>query len=233
MNFIHKIAERKTDALVKKQFTRYSRGDYEKRALIEIRIGKKNSTIKTGFEFAGELAYELSKSVEGEVQVTGGIITTRKLEDELPVPIASMTQFAGVKKYLLDCSMTKEVIQELYNTFPTTLIFLSFETKEGKIKTKVKNPPKPGKGKKKEAKADFCLFKTTNMETVKDFAFDVPEGFSKAVIAHTFSITDLEIPEDCKNDFARARKEAIRKGSIVRTMIVDEKEIVKEYPFEA
>jgi len=234
MNFIRKIADGKPDHWVKKQFLRYGRGTYESRALLEVTKGTMY-TIRTGFEFAGELAYALAETIVGKTRVTGGIITASNIEKDLPVPLAGKKQFAGVKTFLLETDMTKHQVQELFTLFPFTLIFLSFTTDNGEIKTKVKNPKsaKSGQGEEKALKADFCTFKTKDTTLVRDLLFDIDtKAFKKVTIAHTFAITDLMIPKEYEKDFVVARLHALRKGRLIREIYVDGTRVVKEYTLE-
>jgi hypothetical protein len=171
--------------------------------------------------------------VKGKVQVTGGIITTQKLDEkEVGIPFAGMKQFAGVKTYLIDTEMTKIQIQELFGKYPSALIFLSFKTDIGELKTKVKSPKsaKPSTKESKELpKADFCSFKTRDIKILDDYAFDVPKDFTKTFIIHTFVIESLEIPQEYEKDFVRARLHAVRKGKLIREIHLGEKKIAKEY----
>ena len=52
MNFIRKIIEGKVDEATHRQFTRYGKGIYENKALIDITKTKNKVRIKTSFEFA-------------------------------------------------------------------------------------------------------------------------------------------------------------------------------------
>lgn len=235
MNFIRKIIEKKIDIWVKKQFTRYGKGTYENKAVVQITKGKSSTKIQTSFEFAGELAYALAESIDGKTRVTGGIITTQDVRKETSVPIADIKQFAGVKTFLIDTDLTKVQVQDLFDTFPHTLIFLSFKTDKGELKTKVKNPKssKPGtKENDEEPKADFCTFRTSDEKLVKDFAFDVEGDFKEAFFKHTFVITDLAVPKEYEKDFAQARFHAVRKGKLIRERTVDGTKTVKEYSLE-
>ena len=237
MNFIRKIAEKKRDEWVHIQFTRYGPGTYDNKALVKIKQGKSSLTIKTGFEFAGELAYGLAATIPvgKKVRVKGGIITTKNLDKETGLPIAGKKQFAGVKTFLLDSDMGCEEIQALYKTMLGTLVFLSFTTSAGSIVTKVKNPKSSKSSADKEdeeLKIDFCTFKTKDIEIVKDFAFDFPSKFLEAVITHTFIIDKVDVPKEMTNDFAKARLMALRKGKLIRQITVDGKQIHKEYPLE-
>jgi hypothetical protein len=231
MNFIRKIIEGQADNWVRKNFVRYGKGTYEWKAMLNLKKGKSSNTIKTSWEFAGELAYNLANSINGKTKVTGGIITKKKIEDEVKVPIANIKQFAGIKTYLIDAELSKEDIQGLYDQYPTSVIFLSFKTDEGEIKTKVKNP-KPAKAGKEDPKANFCTFKTKDESLINDFAFDVEKKFSRVQIKHTFQIDELSIPDEYKDDFAMARKMAVRKGKLIREMDIDGTKVTKEYPLE-
>ena len=234
MNFIRKIAEGKKDDWVHNQFTRYGRGTYEGKALVEIRRGKSSNTIKTGFEFAGELAYELAETIKGTTRVTGGIITIQKIAGEVPFEFAGEKQFAGVRTFLIDTDLSKEQIQDLFHKFDSALILLSFKTDKGEIKTKVKNAKsgKPGK-EDSEPKADFCSFKTSEDRILKDFCFDIDQDFSRVFIKHTFEIEELEIPGEYKDDYKMARKAAIRKGKLIRELDIDGTKVTKEYSLVA
>lgn len=234
MNFIRKIVEGKTDDWVQKQFTRYGKGVYEQKAVLKISKGKSQLSISGSFEFAQELAYHLAESIQEKTHVTGGIITTQKLsESEAGVPFAGMKQFAGVKTFQIDAELSKKQIQDLLVKFPSALVFLSFKTNLGELKTKVKNPKSAKPSSKDESeelpKADFFSFKTTDIKIIEDYAFDVPKDFTKVFITHTFAITNLEIPKEYEKDFAAARLHALRKGKLIREIHLDEKKLVKEY----
>ena len=112
MNFIRKITEGKSDEWAKRQLTRYGKGNYEQKAVLQISKGKNKAGISSSFEFAPDFAYALAESIKGKVHVTGGIITKQKLDEkEVGIPFAGMKQFAGVKTFLIDTDLTKEQIQ--------------------------------------------------------------------------------------------------------------------------
>ena len=231
MNFIRKIAEGKSDDWAKRQFTRYGMGTYEQKALLQITRSKKGVSIASGFEFSPDFAYTLAESVKGKVRVYGGIITKQKLTDaDAGFPFAGMKQFAGVKTYQIDTELTKAQIQGLFTKFSSALVLLSFKTDIGELKTKVKNPKAAKVSTSEELpKVDFCSFKTTDMTTLEDYAFDVPKDFTKVFIQHTFVIETLDIPKQYEKDFALARLYATRKGKLIREIHLGEKKIVKEY----
>ena len=234
MNFIRKIFEGKTDDWVHKQFTRYGKGTYENKALLDITKGKDSLKIKSSFEFAGEFAHYLAQTIQGKTHVTGGVISTKPLKEELGIPIANQKQFAGVKTYLIDTELTKEQITTLFTKFPNTMILLSFKTQEGELKTKVKSPTsaKPGKG-GDNPKADFCTFTLKDQTFADDLAFDVKKSYKKLFINHTYIITALTVPKEYGNNLEQARLNAKRKGKILRKITLEEKEETTEKEFEA
>jgi len=232
MNFIRKIIEGKVDEATHRQFTRYGKGIYENNALIDITKTKNKVRIKTSFEFANEFVEFLANTINGKTRVTGSIITTKDITKELTFEISAISQFAGVKNYKIDCDLGKEEIITSMNNIPDVLFLFSFSTEQGDLKIKAKSSKsgKPSaKGKCEEARADFCMFKTNNMELAFDLTFDVKKEFSKVFIKHTFKIDDIIMPDEYKNDFAKARIYAKRKGKLIRTVIVNGRQEEKTY----
>ncbi|HZX12333.1 MAG TPA: hypothetical protein VFE88_02655 [Candidatus Nanoarchaeia archaeon] len=234
MNFIRKIFEGTTDESVHKQFTRYGKGTYENRALITITKTKNLTKIKTSFEFAGELALSLAEHLQGKTRVTGGVITTKDIKNELPFTPAGQKQFAGVKTYLLDTDMDKQAINDLFKNFSQALILLSFKTEQGELKTKVKSPTsaKPGKSGDKRPKADFCALSTTTNNISEDLAFDIKEEYHLLEISHTYTITSLSVPKEYERGLEQSRLHAKRRGTILRKVFVDGKEHTDQHDFE-
>jgi hypothetical protein len=76
---------------------------------------------------------------------------------------------------------------------------------------------------------DFCKLKTTDSALVSSLFFDVP-SFKELIVNHTFMIDSITVPRDEK-DPVKMREKAIRAGKIVRTIIVDGKTQVNEFPF--
>ena len=89
-----------------------------------------------------------------------------------------------------------------------------------------KKLPKPGK----ELKEDFCKA-TLPLEALKELAFDFPHTFAEAKIMHRLIIEDIQIPEEYKGDFEKARIMAKRKGRLVRVLDVDGRHEEKEAAF--
>ncbi|MBD3247213.1 hypothetical protein GF378_01180 [Candidatus Pacearchaeota archaeon] len=245
MNFIKKAFDGAKEEAVHLQFQKFSKGEFRNKALIE---AKKFSTgnkykIKTSAEFANGLVKAVAKKLGSDkTKVKGAVVSTRNLKEEDIfkdlLANAKVKQFQGVKRFIINEEMSGEEILNMIKECPRSFFALSFsvDKDETKLKIKPKAPKsgKPGKGKKGGPKADFCTLKTKDKELVKSFIFEKPD-FENANIKHTFFIDKLIIPEELKKtgDFAKMRKEAIRKGRIVREGKIDGQDIKKEFEFEA
>ncbi|MBW6442470.1 hypothetical protein K0A97_01660 [Patescibacteria group bacterium] len=235
MNFINKILEGKEDLFLHLQFQKFSKGEFQNRALISAtRVGEKYS-IYTSAEFANELVIFLAKKLGSKkTKVTGAIISTNDLKGQ--IEFKEIKQFQGVKRYLIDKEMSGTEIQELILKFPKAFFALSFSFEETTLKIQPK-APKSGKPKTKESgdsKPNFCKIITKDKELGKSFIFEKPD-FKKANINHTFLVKEIVIPEELKKteDFARMREEAKRMGTIIRMAEIDGQEIKKEFKFSA
>src|SRR3990167_3195981 len=112
MNFINKIFNKKIDELVHMQFMKFSRGEFKNRAIIIAKHSKKNFNIATTAEFANELVRIAAEKLgEKTAKVTGGIITTNNLPEE--IPYKSKKQFQGVKNYAIDAELSGKQIMNL------------------------------------------------------------------------------------------------------------------------
>jgi len=231
MNFIKKIFDGKSDEKVHVQFRKFSKGDFRDRAIVEIKKSKDNCVIKTSFEFANDLVETIAGKIQGETHVTGAIICTSDLRDELGIEVKDMKQFMGVKNMAIDCEMSKEQILEICEKFPAAFILLSFSAGGTSLKIKPKSPKsaKPSTS-DKEAKADFCVVKTNDVSLVKEFVFDV-DSFKHLKIKHTLKIEQIILPAGEK-DPEKMRLNSVRKGRIIRELDIDGRKAVKEINFE-
>ena len=235
MNFIKKIFENKSDEKVHQQFTKFSKGVFEHRALLDITIASSNIKIKTSSEFANELVEFLANTIKGSAHAKGIIFATRNLTEETTIEFKEIKSAMGVRKHVVDQELTREQILDLCRKFPYASINLSFKTDYGSLNVKEKAPKsgKPGKKGKEMPSADYCTFVTNDAKILDDYAFGIKEKFKKAIITHTYVIEDIIIPEKYMDDFAMARINARRKGKILRRVIIDGKESVSETGFEA
>ena len=231
MNFIKNAIEGKADDLAHIQFQRFSKGEFQNRAIIKARKTKDKFTINTSFEFANELVKITAEELGSDkTKVVGAIVSTTNLDDLLE--FKDKKQFQGVKRYLIDTEMSGEQILDLLNKFPKNFFGLTFEGKISKVKVKPKAPKagKPGKGGEKP-KADFCKFVTTNKELGESFIFEKTD-FKKAEIYHTFFVEEMILPKGIE-DYSKIRELAKRKGKIKRYAEIDEIDTEKEYSVTA
>jgi len=234
MNFIKKIFENQIDEKTHNQFTKFGVGTYEYKAILDISVTAKAIKIKTSPEFTNELVELLAQTIKDKTVVKGIIFSTRNLSEESDIEFEDIKNAMGVKKHIINKELTKEQILNICNKFPNASINLSFETDYGSLKTKEKAPKsgKPGKG-DEAPKADYCVFTTTDKNILDDYTFDIKKDFKKASINHTFIIEELEVPEEAKTDFAKARLVAKRKGKLIRNLNIDGVSSEKEISFIA
>ncbi|MBU4308859.1 MAG: hypothetical protein KJ566_03645 [Nanoarchaeota archaeon] len=234
MNFIKKVFDGNCDEDVHLQFQKFSKGEFDNRALIRAKCSGKKCTINTSAEFGNELVKILAEKLgEQKTKISGAIVSTADLTGELE--FKEKKQFQGVKRYLIENEMSGKELLGLLAKFPKAFFGLSFEVGEEKLKIKPK-APKSSKAKNKDdsPKADFCKLITRDEEIKKSFVFDVPE-FKSAEINHTFLIEGIEIPEELKNskDFALIREKSLRVGKVIRKTMIDGKEVVNEKELKA
>lgn len=220
MNFIKKIFSGLADESAHKQFVRFGKGEYRRRALLSIRKTK-GIKIKSSFEFANDFVNFVSEL--GEASFNGNIWS----KEELPGLLGKKKE--GKITYEVD-GLTSKQVKEIS---PKVYYFLLNADGPG-IKLRIKSKlPKPGKG---EDKVDdkFCQLEIDEKYYSKvkdDFFWDLPD-FKKGTIEHTFVIKDIILPKG-ETDYAKIRELAKRKGKIVRIADIDGKEVKKEIDFEA
>lgn len=236
--FIKKIFEDNVDDKVHQQFKKFSRGEFKNRAMIVAKNVKGKFRINTSHEYANEFVRILAEKLDGnKTQVKGVVISIRDLTGELE--FQNKKQFMGVKQYIIDKEMTGNEILELCDKLPNSFIGFSFDVNGYSLKIKPK-APKSGKPSTKDEgkiKVDFCKLKTSDKELVEGLIFDgEANGFSEIEISHDFVIDEIIVSDELKelagDDYSKIKEMAKRKGKIVRRMLVDGKEIVKEKGFE-
>lgn len=235
MNFIKKIFDGKNDSLVHLQFQKFSRGEFQNRAVVKIKASGGKYTISTTAEFANELVRDLAEKLGNDkTNITGVVVSTSDLTGQLN--FKAKKQFQGVKQYILDGEMSGKEIITLLDKFQKAFFALSFEVGEEKLKVKAKAPKsgKPGSKGEEAPNPDFCRFVTKDVDAVKNFVFEKPD-FKDVIISHTFVINEIVVPASLKGseDFARIREESKRKGKIIREIEIDGKKMKSEKAFEA
>ena len=236
MNFIKKVADKNFDESVHLQFQKFSRGEFQNRAVIEAKNSNGKYTIKTSAEFANELVRDVAEKLgENKVNITGAIVSTQDLKNDLN--FKEVKQFQGVKRYLIDTEMSGKEIINLLDKFTKNFFALSFKLPDGntelKIKPKAPKSGKPGKG-EEEPKADFCVLKTQDKGLAEGFIFEQP-SFKVAKVNHTFFIDKIEVPGELKKseDFALIREKSKRVGRIIRKSEIDGVKKEEELEFSA
>lgn len=218
--FIKKVFEGKEDETTHRQFVRFGKGSYEKRAVLSLHKTSKVK-VKGSFEYANDfvlLAAELA-----DINFSGIILSKEKLDLE------NERRKAGLYTYdveNIEGSKIKGIADTVY------YLLLDAETPELKLKIK-KKLPKPGKsGEKVDDK--FCSLEAPIKfypQIKESFFWDVPEC-KKCKAEHIYEITDLEIPKNEK-DFAVIREKTKRKGKLIRKLEIDGRQEVKEKGFVA
>ncbi len=239
MNFIKNAIESRYDELAHKQFRRFSKGTFEKRAMAEIRKFKGSYSIKATFEYLDGILLYLSENFKGAVEVAGTVVGSSDLLTKVrKYGLEGVSKnVMGVRKLLLtpskiDFSRIKDMLYEFKDEF----LLLSLKSDNFELISK-ENLPKPGKSKSEDKtkpdKIDFCKIKTSDAGLVKYLLFDFSGDFKQAIVEHTFVIEDFEVPKEYENDPAKARFMAKRKGSIIRRLTIDGKQEEKTYRFSA
>jgi len=225
------------------QFQKFSKGEFTGKAMVRIKNSKGKFNISTTAEYAKEFIMTLAEKLSDKsVQVSGALISALNLEG---FDYQEKKSAIGVNKYLIDKEMSGIKILELCEKVPKAFFGLSFKTEDFDLKVQPKSPKSSkgsssGKKEGKKTKINFCKLKTTDKNIVKNLLFDKEFenlNFKNVEIKHDFIINEIiineELKQEYKNDFAKIREKAKRKGKIIRRINVDEKEIVKEVEFEA
>jgi hypothetical protein len=228
---IKNIFEGNCDAEVHSDFLKFGKGEFKDKYLVEAKKVKDRWNIKTGAEFANYLVRKGIEKSPGKIKVTGVIVSTMPLE----IPFSSgKKQFMGVKQFQVSGDVEAKQILDLMNQYPRVFFALSFILPDYELKIKAKAPKsaKPSTS-EKEAKAEFCSLKTSDANFVKEMFFDFPT-FQEISVRHTLKISDMIYPKDlAKMKPEEVREQSKRKGILVRNVLIDGKNEVRQANFEA
>jgi hypothetical protein len=216
---------------VHNEFLKFSRGDFKDKFLINAKKKKEGWAIKTGSEFANALVKLCLAKAPENVEMTGVIVSTMKMEADF---IKGMKQFMGIKQYQVSGMINKNKILDMMKTNPRFFYALSFKTDNFELKIKAKAPKssKPSTS-DKQAVPEFCSLKTNDAEVIKELFFDNPI-FNEISIRHTLKITGIVYPKDIKNlKPEEVREKSKRQGTIIREVVVDGQTKKSEASFEA
>lgn len=221
MNFIKKIFLGRLDETVHRQFIRFGKGTYGRRALLNIWKANKIK-IKSSFEFANDFTMFVAEL--GNFSFNGDIYSKNEIEG-----------LNGVKKggkWVYEAkNFTSSQIKELKDKIYCFLLNADEEGIKLRIKSKL---PKPGKS---EDKIDdkFCQLELDEKyyeKAKEDFFWDLPEG-KKTAVEHKFIINEIILSKTNEKDFAKLRETAKKKGKILRIANIDGQILKKEVEFEA
>jgi len=201
------------DKQVHNIFSRFSVGEYL-REHVYITNSKKLK-VQTGFEYALDMYHLLVKDQHGVVNGKGVIQSSKKIEQEISAAGVDIKSSRGKKytvEFELDVAAFERMLDELSDYF--LMFTCSINDRKLAVKTAL---PKPGSLKEK-----LCTLKIPKDDSIiHAFLPDVNVMGKKIEVATVYEITDIEIPEEYKDDFAMARKMAKRKGRVKRSITVD------------
>lgn len=235
MNTIKKIFEGGVDDYVHSDFLKFGRGEYRNKYLLEGKRQAKNWSIKGGAEFVNFLVKKCLEKVNGPVKITGIIVSTMDLRDEIGFEIKKTSNFQGIRKNVIDVEVEPAQVLELMEKYPRVFFALTFKGDGFVLRIKAKAPTsgKPGKDREGGPIADFCSLKTGDGGIIDDLFFGVG-NFSEVRINHTIVIDDIIYPVNIGDlKPAEIREQAKRKGRIIRNVSVDGVEKISEAEFVA
>ncbi len=228
MNFIKQLFETGNGKPYHHKFIRFGKGEFEK-LFFTITKTKKNIKVKSSFDFANDFVQLIADNVNESIDVKGKIIAAEDFESKLDglVDIKAYSKRGKLYTAEIEATLNPAQLKQLYEMFRKSFLLLNINSKDFKLKTG-KSIPKPGG----QLKPDFCSA-TLPLSMLDEFAWDVDKNFNKLEIKHIINVNEIIIPQDCVNDPARARIEAIRKGKIIRVLNIDGRSVTHEIKFEA
>ncbi|MBN2250914.1 MAG: hypothetical protein JW724_02415 [Candidatus Altiarchaeota archaeon] len=210
---------------IHRKFVRYSKGVYDGPA-ISLKKTSNSIKIRGSFDYADALAGTILVNSAGKVRVSGSVFSREPVKSDLAVktkkkPGAYTTELKGEAE--------AEELSGLYRENKDATFLIDLESDALKMKTK-KKPPKPGAGSDDQF---FTASVPASMlgALMEDVCFDCPKNEWKELrIRHTYKIDEIVVPDQYRNDAAKARLHAKRKGSVARRIEADgeAKETVKD-----
>jgi hypothetical protein len=216
MDFIHGIYEKNIQDHIHRKFVKYGVGEFE-REVIYLKTGS-NVHIQAGIDYLDILFFILGKYAEQDISITGDLVTSEDIKDDLHsfgiTPVSSRA-----KKYSLRETFTPSRLQDFLKQF--SCYYMLFSAKSGKNSITVKKSL-PQKGSLIEKLVSAKFDKKYSKDIQDDFLFDWQGDFKQAELHHTYIIEELIVDSDLlKRDAAQARLEAKRKGKILRRKTID------------
>ena len=227
INFIKKAINQEIDETTHNKFTRYSLGEFEKETF-KIKKTKKNFAVNTGPEYCDVLEQFFIKKILKNTIVKGKIIAQRNIAKDLETLGIEPVKITGNgKKAEISEELTNEKLIEVFETLNDTALLLDLTSDKNSLKMKKSFP----RGKLVEGfcKAKFALDHFNDFK--EEFLWDLTnEDFKVIELKHTYIVDEIIVSDELiKQDPARARKEAKRKGKIIRFLDVDGSTTKKEF----
>lgn len=224
--FIKKIWENKQDPKAHKQFIRFGKGIYTQRVVVNARVQGNLLKISSSFELPNDFL-EFISDLNNKLKVSGIIISKEKLSLE------NEKKKSGLYEYEINREISSQEIKQILEKAYYLLLDAECPGVLFKVKKKL---PKPGKSGEAKVNDKFCVLELDikfKQKFKEEFFWDIPD-FKKARAEHTYEIKDIIIPNELKKekDFEKIRLESKRKGKIIRKIIFDGKEILKEKELE-
>ena len=232
---IKKIFNGVFDEEVHIAFLKFGRGSYKNKYLIEGKRQAKNWAVKTGAEYANSLVRWCLGTSEKRVKMSGVIVSTLDLRDDINFELKKVGNFQGVRKHVVDCEVEGKEIFRLMDKYPKAFFALSFKGNDFVLKIKPKTPTsgKPGKEKGAGPLADFCSLKTSDKTIIDELFFDI-SSFERVRVSHEIEISDIVYPSDMENlKPAKIQELAKRRGVLKRVADVDGEERASQAEFVA
>ncbi len=223
--FIKKIFDNTIDESVHKQFVRFGKGTYPGRAVTKITKQPDKIKIGTSFEMVNDVI-EFCSQLSQNLNCSGIILSKEKLD------LPNEKKKTNLFEYNISQNLTSDQIKNILEKCYSCLLDITSQGISLKSKKKL---PKPGKAGDSKIDDKFCqleLDKKYWPQVKNEFCFDIQNEFKKALVVHTYFITNILIPKGEK-DFEKLRLIAKRKGKIQRKITIDKQETIKEKDFEA
>lgn len=227
INFMKNIHDNSVDDKTHQKFIRYGIGQFEKEEM-KITVG---SSIKVyaGFEYLDTMFWMLSEVVKDDVELNGTIVSKKDILSEIKDFGIEPKNVTG-KKYTIKETFSADRFREFVKTFSGYVLLVKVKSKPYALTMKA-SVPKPGKLVEKFLSATFS--KDDYDLIRKELLFDHEADFKQASIRHLYEITNIDIPEEYEDDPAKARLHAVRKGKVIRKMVIDGEERINEFPLAA
>jgi len=201
---------------VHQKFVKYSKGMFIGPAIV---VKKTASVMKISgsHEYVDAMVGLVLRNTQGVVSAAGNVFSKSGIETDLA---AKSKKRMGVYNTEIKGEANVKALLGLYEQNPEATFYLDLETGKAKLKTK-KKPPKPSSSRDEEF-FSATLDASFAGALAEDICFDCEKKDWKELrISHTYRIDEFVIPDECRNDAAKARLSAKRKGTVRRKIEID------------